>query len=114
MPHLSTSRSAGDFVYVSGRLALNEAGQITGPTIAEQTRCCMNHLATALTSEGLTLSDVVKTTVWLVEVSDYLVFDEVYAEFFVPPLPARSAVIAGLAIPNARIEIEAIALRPSK
>lgn len=107
-PHLSPYVRHGDMVITSGQLALNDQGKVEGD-ISEQTRLVLNRIATILAEEGMTLTDVRKTTVWLTNAEDFPLFDRTYAEIFGNHRPARSTVIAGLVLPGARIEIEAMA-----
>ena len=112
-PHYSLTRSAGGLVFVSGRLAFGEEGRIVGDDIRTQTRRCLDNLAEALKGEGLSLADVVKTTVWITRAEDFAAFNEAYAEAFPTAPPARSTVCSALALPDALVEIEAIAAKPA-
>lgn len=111
----SPQRWAGDLCFFSGRLALDPAnGELVGPGIAEQTAQVMRNLAAGLTEAGLSLAQVVKTTVFLADMADFAAMNAVYAEFFAgcAALPARSCVqVAALPKPGAKVEIEAIASR---
>lgn len=96
---------AGDFLIASGQLGLTPEGLVSG--VAEQLRQAIANLAGLLAGEGADLSSVVKTTVFLVDMDDYAVMNEVYCEAFGDQRPARSAVaVAGLPL-GAQIEIEA-------
>jgi 2-iminobutanoate/2-iminopropanoate deaminase len=107
-PHLSKATHAGDHIYVSGQLARDHDGVISGD-IARQTKQALENLRAVLADDGLDLVDVVKTTVWLTDRSDLPAFNEVYADCFGENRPARSTVISLLIVPEARVEIEAIA-----
>ena len=109
-PHYSRWREAGGLVFLSGHLAFGESG-IDGSTIEAQTKKCLESLAATLGEAGLSLTDVVKTTVWLTRGEDFPGFNAAYAPFFPEPAPARSTVVSALAAPGALIEIEAIAQR---
>jgi 2-iminobutanoate/2-iminopropanoate deaminase len=109
-PHLAPFSEAGDLVFLSGQLSI-KAGQFVGGDIAVQTRQVLDNISDVLSSLGLGLGDVVKTTVWLTQASDFAAFNEAYASVLGDIRPARSTVIAGLALPQALIEIEAIARR---
>lgn len=109
-PHLSTAVPAGPLVFCSGQLAFDAQGDIAGD-VGAQTRLCLQNLASVLTSHGLALGDVVKTTVWLRHAEDFAAFNATYAQIFGAHRPARSTVVSGLALPAALVEIEAIAQR---
>lgn len=109
-PHLAPFSEAGDLVFLSGQLSI-EAGQFVDGDVAVQTRQVLDNISSVLSSLGLGLGDVVKTTVWLRQASDFAAFNETYASAFGEFRPARSTVIAGLAVPQALVEIEAIARR---
>lgn len=106
---LSGARRAGSLIFVSGQLALKD-GQVVGDDVTAQTGLVIDAIAAQLAPFGLDLGDVVKTGVWLTAAHDFPAFNEVYAERFADPYPARSTVISGLALPGALVEIDAIAL----
>ena len=98
----------GDWVICSGQIALVD-GAITGDTVGAQVTQALANMAGLLESEGVSLSDVVKTTVFLIDPRDYAEMDAAYRARFSDPLPAREAVfVAGLP-KQARVEISAIA-----
>ncbi|WP_338065493.1 Rid family detoxifying hydrolase [Agromyces badenianii] len=102
---------APPYVYVSGQLPIDPAtGELDGSTAAVQAKRVLANLEAVLEAVGLTLADVVKTTVFLADLSDFAAVNEVYADRFVGSvLPARSTIeVAGLPR-GAQVEIEAIA-----
>ena len=108
---LSRTRRAGPLLFVSGQLPRTpQGGMITGD-IGDQTRQALANLATILESEGLSLADVVKTTVWLTSAEHAPGMNAAYAQLFPQPYPTRSTVISGL-VADADVEIEAIAYDP--
>jgi 2-iminobutanoate/2-iminopropanoate deaminase len=109
-PHLSPFVDTGSLVFLSGQIAFDENGVITGD-VAAQTRRCLERLEGVLRDAGLTLSQVVKCTIWLRHEHDFAAFNDAYAGYFDSHKPARSTVISGLALPDALVEIEAIASR---
>jgi len=111
-PHLSPFVDAGSLVFLSGQIAFDEHGAITGDA-ATQTHRCLQRLERVLRDAGLALPDVVKCTIWLRHESDFSAFNDAYAGYFGAHKPARSTVISGLALPDALVEIEAIACRRS-
>jgi 2-iminobutanoate/2-iminopropanoate deaminase len=110
-PHLSPWTEAGSLIFVSGQLAFDSSGAISATDIAGQTRQVLKNLESVLRAAGVRLSDVIKTTVWLANAADFPAFNESYAAAFGEVKPARSTVIGSLVLPQALIEIEAIARR---
>ena len=100
------------FVYASGQLPIDPAtGQFPEGGIKEQTRQSILNAQAILESEGLTLANVVKTTVFLADMDDFAAMNEVYASFFQAPYPARSAVAVKALPKGAMVEIECIAMK---
>lgn len=106
----SQAIQAGNLVFVSGQLPIDPiTGSFAEGGIKELTRQSLTNMKHILEAEGLTMNQVVKTTVFLAEMSDFAEMNEVYAEFFGKPFPARSAVAVKTLPKNARVEIECIA-----
>ena len=106
------STEAGGFVFLSGQLALDEAGNLLSGTVAEQTRKALERAQSLLKEGGLSLADVVKATVFLVDLKTFSEMNGVYAEFFPQNPPSRSTIqVAGLPKGGA-VEIELLAKRP--
>jgi 2-iminobutanoate/2-iminopropanoate deaminase len=104
---------ANGFVFVSGQIAVQPAGdptQVVGDTMQEQTRQALRNVQTILKAAGTSLERVVKLTVLLARPDLYKEMNEAYAEFFPVAKPARSIVRFGADIPGVLISIEAIAL----
>ena len=100
------------FVYASGQLPIDPAtGQFPEGGIKEQTRQSILNAQAILEAEGLTLANVVKTTVFLADMDDFAAMNEVYASFFQAPYPARSAVAVKTLPKGAMVEIECIAAK---
>ncbi|MGH6910322.1 MAG: RidA family protein [Phenylobacterium sp.] len=112
-PHLSLFTEAGGLVFLSGQLAFTPDGTFSDSDISGQTEQALANVASVLKPLGLTLADVVKSTVWLTQASNFPAFNETYARIFGEHRPARSTVISGLALPQALVEIEVIARRPA-
>lgn len=110
IPHLSPYTHAGALVFLSGQLAFDAHGTVSGD-VTTQTRRCLERLDHVLRDAGLSLAQVVKCTIWLRHESDFSAFNEAYAAYFGALKPARTTVISGLAVPAALVEIEAIASR---
>ncbi|MBI0584174.1 MAG: RidA family protein [Methanomassiliicoccus sp.] len=108
----SQAVDVGTMVFCSGQIGLvPSSGELIGGGPGEQTRQCLTNLDAVLRSAGLTLSDVVKTTVFLLDMGDFKEVNEAYAAFFPDVPPARSAVAVTALPRGARVEIEAIAWR---
>jgi len=103
----------GDFVFTAGQVALDPAtGQMVADNIEAQTRQVLANLSAVLEAAGTSLSNVVKTTVFLADMAEFKAMNAVYAEFFPEGPPARSTVqVAALPL-GARVEIEAVAVVP--
>ena len=103
---------AGGIVITSGQIPLDPAtGNFVEGGVAEQTRQSLLNVQAILAAAGLTLENVVKTTVFLKDMNDFAAMNEVYATFFPSNPPARSAVQVGKLPRDAMVEIEAIAVK---
>ncbi|HEX6478738.1 MAG TPA: RidA family protein [Ktedonobacteraceae bacterium] len=101
----------GDLVYTSGQIALDPAsGELVGENIEAQTHRVLQNLQAVLHSAGASLSSVIKTTVFLMNMSDFQAMNSVYAGYFEGQAPARSTVAVAELPRKARVEIECIAL----
>ncbi|MCQ2239170.1 MAG: RidA family protein [Bacteroidaceae bacterium] len=99
-------------VFVSGQLPIDPAtGEFAEGGIKEQARQSLTNLKNILAQEGLTMDNVVKTCVFLADISDFAAVNEVYATFFNAPFPARSAMAVKDLPKGGRIEIECIAVK---
>ena len=98
-------------VYCAGQLGLDPSNGELVDGIVAQTARALNNLEAVLKASGLGLGDVTRTTVFLVDLSEYAQMNEEYAKHFAPPYPARTTVQAAALPRGARIEIDAIAVR---
>ena len=106
----SQAIEAGGLVFVSGQLPIDPAtGEFAQGGIKELTRQSLENMKAILATAGRTLDNVVKTTVFLADMADFAEMNEVYAEYFQAPFPARSAVAVTTLPKGARVEIECIA-----
>ncbi|WP_366556510.1 RidA family protein [Aquibaculum sediminis] len=108
---LSPAVRAGDFVFISGQVPVDQSGSIVPGGIKAETEQVMKNIEAALALAGCSLSDVVKTTVWLKHAEDFADFNAAYAPFFPQDPPARTTAESRLMI-DIRVEIEAIAYKP--
>ena len=100
----------GNFVYTSGQLPINPAtGAFPDGGIEAQTRQSLLNVQAILEEAGLTMANVLKTTVFLADMGDFAAMNGVYSEFFKEPFPARSAVAVKTLPKNALVEIEVVA-----
>lgn len=98
-------------IFCSGQIPLKPDGSLVEGGIAEQTKQVMKNLEEILQEIDLELENIVKTTVYLTDLNDFEVFNEVYGKYFEEKIPARALVqVAGLP-KGAKIEIEAVAMR---
>lgn len=100
------------FVYASGQLPIDPAtGAFPEGGVQEQTRQSLLNVKAILEEAGLTLANVVKTTVYLADMGDFAAMNEIYSQFFSQPFPARSAVAIKALPKGALVEVEVIAAR---
>ena len=110
---LSLSRAvrAGDFVFLTGQVPMQDGRVMTNGSIEEQTRACLDSIHETLIEAGCSLKDIVKSMVWLKSREDFPGFDSVYAEYFPEGPPARSALVSDFLV-DIRVEIECVAYHP--
>ena len=100
----------GNLVYTSGQIPIDPAtGSIDEGGIKEQTRQSLTNVQAILKEAGLTMANVIKTTVFMADMNDFADMNAVYAEFFKEPYPARSAVAVKTLPKGALVEIEVVA-----
>ena len=100
----------GNLVFTSGQIPIDPAtGSFVEGGIKEQTRQSLTNVRAILGETGLTMSNVVKTTVFLADMNDFADMNAVYTEFFSKPFPARSAVAVKSLPKGALVEIEVVA-----
>lgn len=107
----SQAIDTGTFVFASGQLPIDPQTGLMPSDIEGQTRQSLANVNAVLESAGLTMDNVVKTTVFLADMNDFAAMNSVYESIFNAPYPARSAVAVKTLPKNALIEIEVIASR---
>ena len=107
----SQAIDTGTFVFASGQLPVDPSTGTMPADITAQTEMSLRNVAAVLAGAGLTLANVVKTTVFLADMGDFAAMNEVYARYFPAPFPARSAVAVRTLPENALVEIEVVAVR---
>ncbi len=109
----SQAIAAGDFLFCSGQIHLEPAtGALLEGDIATQTARVLDNLSAVLAAAGRSMADVIKTTVFLVDIGDFGAMNEVYGRYMPDPPPARSTIGVAALPKGARVEIELIAGRP--
>ncbi len=107
----SVAVATGDLVFFSGQVSLTLEGDRNDGSITEQTRQVMDNIGVLLADVGLGYSDIVKTTVFMTDMSDYPKINRVYAAYFESDTPARSAVAVSALPGGFSVEIEVVACR---
>jgi 2-iminobutanoate/2-iminopropanoate deaminase len=111
-PYSQAIDSGKGLIFLSGQIPIDPAtSAFAEGGIREQTRQSLLNAQAILKAAGLDLSDVVKTTVFLADMGDFAAMNEVYAQFFKEPFPARSAVAVKTLPKGALVEIECIAAK---
>ena len=106
---LSGAVLAGDTLYISGQLGIDpKTGALAGGTVADEAHQACENVGAILAAAGLGFENVVKTTCYLVDMTDFAAFNAVYAEYF-KSLPARSCVAVQALPKGGRCEIEVVA-----
>jgi 2-iminobutanoate/2-iminopropanoate deaminase len=105
---------AGNLLFVSGQVPVNRATGKMGGEIKEQTRQSLENLKAILAAAGTSLSNVLKTTVFLKNLDDFATMNAIYQEYFPKDPPARSTIEVSRIPRESLVEIEAIAVIDSK
>lgn len=101
----------GDMVFCSGQIPLDPATGEMAQGIENQTRQVLKNLTAVLAENGMTLTNVIKTTVFLADLNDFTAMNQVYAQHFTQPFPARSCVQVAAIPKGSLVEIECIAVK---
>ncbi len=110
----SQAIASGDLLFCSGQLGLDPVTGELADGVEAQADRAMRNLVAVLDAAGVTMADVVKTTIFLADIADFATVNAVYGRYMPDPPPARSTVQVA-ALPKAgRVEIEAIARRSSR
>jgi 2-iminobutanoate/2-iminopropanoate deaminase len=106
----SQAIKVGNLLFMSGQIPLDpKSGQIVGANVSEHTEQVMKNLKGVLEAAGLTFNHIVKTTVFLKDMGEFVAFNETYAKFLQAPYPARATVEVARLPKDVRVEIEAVA-----
>ncbi len=101
----------GNLIFTSGQIGLTSEGALVEGGIVEQTKQVLTNLSEVLEEAGSSLSNVLKTTVFLANMEDFAEVNKIYADFFADHKPARSTVAVKTLPLNVSVEIEAIATK---
>lgn len=107
----SQGKIVGDLIFTSGQIALLPNGEFIDGDIVAQTRQVLENLETILKEADSSLECVIKTTVFLSDMSDFNAMNEIYAQYFGEHKPARSTIAVKTLPKNAKVEIECVAIR---
>ncbi|MCI6371835.1 MAG: RidA family protein [Bacteroidaceae bacterium] len=109
----SQAIEANGMIFASGQIPIDPAtGQFVEGGIQEQTRQALTNARSILQAAGTDMENVIKTTVYLSDINNFAAMNEVYAQFFTEPFPARSAVAVKDLPKGALVEIEVLAIKP--
>lgn len=107
----SQAIAVGDFVFVSGNLPINPATGKMPENIKEQAKQALDNIKLVLEEAGTGMAKVVKSTIFLADISDFAAVNEIYSSYFTAPFPARSCVAVKDIPRGAKVEIEVIAVK---
>ena len=107
----SAAVMAGNTLYASGQIPVDETGNLISSSVSDALSVIMKNAAAILSAEGMTLDNIVKTTVFSASMDYFAEFNEAYASYFQKPYPARSFIEVSQLPKNAMIEIEFIAVK---
>ena len=110
----SAAIRAGDYIFVSGQIGHTDAQGREIKGVEAQVKQCLENMKKVLAAADTSLDEVVKVTVFLRDEKDFGKMNEIYQSYFTKDRPARSTVIADLALPSMLIEIDCIAYSPPK
>ena len=111
-PYSQAIQLSNGFLYCSGQIPLDaEAGEVFTGAIPEQTKMSMENVRAVLTEAGCDFSNIIKTTIFLTDMSDFAAVNEVYAGYFSDQPPARSCVAVKTLPKNVNVEVEVIAFK---
>lgn len=100
-----------NMVYTSGQIPLTLQGELVSEDVQEQTKQVLDNLSAVLKDSGASLDSVVKTTIFISDMNDFPLINEVYGEYFNVHLPARSCVEVSRLPRDVKVEIETVALK---
>lgn len=105
----SQAIATNGFLFISGQLGVTPSGEFAGADVKSQAQRSLQNLQAILSEAGLSFENAVKTTIFLADIADFAAVNEIYAEFFKEPYPARSTVAVKTLPKGGLVEIELIA-----
>ena len=105
----SQAIAANGFLFISGQLGVTTSGEFAGADVKSQAQRSLQNLQAILSEAGLSFENAVKTTIFLADIADFAAVNEIYADFFKEPYPARSTVAVKTLPKGGLVEIELIA-----
>ena len=107
----SQALDIGNMLFISGQIPIDPATGTMPESVTDQAKQVLTNITNILAEAGLTMANVVKTSVFLSDLNDFAAVNEVYASFFAEPYPARSCVQVAAIPKGAKVEIETIAVK---
>ena len=107
----SQALDTGNMLFISGQIPIDPKTGTMPESVEEQAKQVLTNITNILAEAGLTMANVVKTSVFLSDLNDFAAVNEVYASFFAEPYPARSCVQVAAIPKGAKVEIETIAVK---
>ena len=107
----SQALDTGNMLFISGQIPIDPATGNMPESVTDQAKQVLTNITNILAEAGLTMANVVKTSVFLSDLNDFAAVNEVYASFFAEPYPARSCVQVAAIPKGAKVEIETIAVK---
>lgn len=106
--------AAGGFLFISGQIAIDaQSGQLITDDITAETHTVLKNLKAILTEAGLSFAHIVKTTIFLSDMNNFGLVNEIYGSYFTKDFPARETVEVSVLPKNVNVEISAIAIKAS-
>lgn len=105
----SQAVQSGNLLFISGQLGLDFTGNLIAEDVAAQTRQVLENIKLIIEAAGFKMDDIVKTTVYLKDLNDFTIVNNIYGEYFQPPYPARACFQVAKLPKDGKVEIEAVA-----
>ena len=98
-----------NLLFISGQLGLDFTGNLIAEDVAAQTRQALENIKLIIETAGFKMDDIIKTTIYLRDLNDFTIVNNIYSEYFQPPYPARACVQVSKLPKDGKVEIEAVA-----
>lgn len=110
-PYSQAVKASGETLYLSGQIPLNADGNLAGEDLATQTRTVLENLKSVLEAGGMTLDNVVKVNIYMLDLGKFAELNEIYGEYFGDSKPARATVEVSRLPKDVLIEMDCIAVK---